>query len=429
MRVLSPSLFATSLLTLMLALVAPSAQAAVEVIDSATLQWTPASGSVAGYYVIVSRNGAAAEVEGMATETSQEIAGSAGDVVVVQVAAFGDDGAAGPVSEPSEALHFVSPPAPEPPPEPDPTPEPDPGPITQARHDLTCDGSSDLIVKKGDGGYQVWEIVDGQLARKIELPRARKRNRLVGAGDYNGDGCADLLWQENRSSHLTVWLLDDGSLLSRVVLDQNTLPQKENWRVAGSGDVDGDGVDDIVLHSRKARAMEVWTMQAGAIAAVDRLDGRANGWSMPDLTDTDGDGGSESLWFEQASGQLDVVDPATGEEQSLWQLTDGWLPMAAADFDGDGAGEVLTHNAASGGTACLGTRAGDEGVTPLPNAAGRGRPVGFGDYDADGLDDIAWFDSETGVIRLWLAEGTQEVALDESLASGSTVEEALGSSD
>ena len=36
-----------------------AAQAVIDVfgVEAATLEWTPASGSVAGYYVIVSRNG------------------------------------------------------------------------------------------------------------------------------------------------------------------------------------------------------------------------------------------------------------------------------------------------------------------------------------------------------------------------------------
>src|SRR5437867_1692677 len=75
---------------------------------SVSLGWTPATGPVSGYYVIVSRNAAAAKVESVTIGTTKTLTGTIGDTLVVQVAAFAPDGVAGPVSPASDPIQFVT---------------------------------------------------------------------------------------------------------------------------------------------------------------------------------------------------------------------------------------------------------------------------------------------------------------------------------
>ena len=75
---------------------------------SVSLGWNPATGPVSGYYVIVSRNSAAAKVESVTIGTTKTLTGTIGETIVVQVAAFAQDGVAGPVSPASDPIKFVS---------------------------------------------------------------------------------------------------------------------------------------------------------------------------------------------------------------------------------------------------------------------------------------------------------------------------------
>jgi hypothetical protein len=74
----------------------------------AMLEWASADGPVSGYYVIVSRNAAAPQVEAVSLDTSERVEGAVGETLTVQVAAFAGDGVAGPVSPPSDPITFVA---------------------------------------------------------------------------------------------------------------------------------------------------------------------------------------------------------------------------------------------------------------------------------------------------------------------------------
>src|SRR4030095_11375895 len=75
--------------------VSTSAHAVDVVGTSVSLGWNSATGPVSGYYVIVSRNSAAAKVESVTVGTNKTLTGAIGETLVVQVAAFAQDGGAG----------------------------------------------------------------------------------------------------------------------------------------------------------------------------------------------------------------------------------------------------------------------------------------------------------------------------------------------
>ena len=432
----------------------PGAHAVDVMGDSVEIAWSPASGDVAGYYLIVARNGAAASVEGYSVDTQETLSGAIGDSLVVQVAAYGPDGVAGPSSPPSEPIAFVADDTPPPPPSDPPgdgttgddppsgeeggtdTGDPPPTPVGAGiRHDLTCDGFSDLLVQGADGHHSVWELRDGGFVREIPLAPAPAGTVLAGAGDYDGNGCADLLWQDRNTRRLHVWLLgSDGAVASARWLESVALPTEEAWQVAGSADVDGDGTDDIALHSAGLGQVELWLMDRGDVAETQRFDGHGHGWEVPALSDTDGDELAELIWYYPAGDWLERLEPLTDEDGPFLMLVPDWRPIGAGDFDGDGLDELFVHNQASGGSvvvarpqdkAASGRGAGPE-IDFLPSALGFGLPVGFGDYDGDGLDDIAWMDIESGSITVWLEMGERSVAAGQ-LPAGARIAPALGS--
>ena len=76
---------------------------------SAQFAWAPAPGAVAGYYVIVSRNGSGPELAGFATDPMATVTGKYGDSITVQVAAYDSTGTAGPLSPQSQTIVFSPP--------------------------------------------------------------------------------------------------------------------------------------------------------------------------------------------------------------------------------------------------------------------------------------------------------------------------------
>lgn len=176
--------------------------------------------------------------------------------------------------------------------------------------------------------------------------------------DFNGDGRDDILWHRSDGA-LTDWLAtESGNFTPNAANELEVV--NTSWEIAGTGDFDGDGRDDI-LWRRADGAMTNWL-------------GNPNGGFTPN-----------------AANLLQVVDPQ-------WQI------IAVGDFNGDGKDDILWHRADGAITDWLGTASGS--FTPNASNAlfvpdSQWHVVGTGDFNGDHRDDILW-QSNDGFISEWL---------------------------
>jgi len=398
-----------------------TAAAAVDVVGTtqATLAWAPASGPVTGYYVIVSRDAGPAQVESVSLDASETVGGSFGETLVVQVAAFGADGVAGPLSQSSTPITFVQsssgggsgggsdggtpPPAGDPPPDGDPGSGGSSGSAPAVHGDYDADGSADLALRV-DQSARLWLMQAERVAGEMPLPLMPTGARLVGKGDYDANGSADLLWQNPQTGVLTLWLLDRGAVIDAGELDRSSLTAAEDWRVGGSADFDGDGHDDVLMFSRVAGEIEIWTLDASGVRSRTRHPGYVGARSIVAVGDTDGDGLAQVVWMDELSRDLWVEAPGAAP-LPLSTLKPTWRVIGAADGDGDAQAELLLHEPSTGATHVwdIDARAVITRARDLPSAPGAFG--GCGDFDGDGREDIAWSDAASGVVTLWLGTG------------------------
>jgi hypothetical protein len=93
--------------------------------------------------------------------------------------------------------------------------------------------------------------------------------QIVGTGDFNGDGHADLLWRHT-SGAVTIWLMND----TRIIGGGQVAVVDPAWQIAGSGDYNGDGHADL-LWRHTSGAVTIWFMNGtqvvggGGVATVD----------------------------------------------------------------------------------------------------------------------------------------------------------------
>jgi hypothetical protein len=381
------------------------------------LGWTAASGPVSGYYVIVARDGGTAKVESVTVATSKTLTGTVGETLVVQVAAFAQDGVAGPVSPSSSPITFVSSTGggtTTPPPSgggttPPPsggggttTPPPSGGTLAVAR-DFTGDGISDLVVVTGST-VKLWAMNGGSVTSEIALPTAPTQSRVVGTGDYDGNGTADLLWENTQTGDLTLWLLNASAVLATGTLDRSSLPAGEEWHVGGSADFNGDGRDDLMLFSRVKGETEVWNFSGTSVATRTRIAGHKGAWSVVAVADTDGDGKAEMVWLDEFNRTLELRDPAAPAPVALGSLSPGFRGRGGVDLTGDGSAEIVVSDTSTG--AAQDYALDDSGIlgsANLPSASGLGRFAGGGDFDGNGGEDIAWSNVFNGKVTLWLS--------------------------
>ena len=81
---------------------------------------------------------------------------------------------------------------------------------------------------------------------------------LKGAGDVNGDGTDDIVWQYS-NGQVHYWPMSRGIRTGGQDIDT---PVGSEWSLQGAGDVNGDGTDDIVWQHANGQ-VHYWSMSKG----------------------------------------------------------------------------------------------------------------------------------------------------------------------
>ncbi len=123
-----------------------------------------------------------------------------------------------------------------------------------ANNDFDGDGRSDVLWHSNTGRVTNWlGQLNGGFVGNFTFAdgQAGIDWHIVGTGDFNGDGRSDVLWRNDDGS-VTDWLGQaNGGFTSNFA---NAFGQVDNsWQIAGTGDFNGDGRDDVLWHSNTGR--------------------------------------------------------------------------------------------------------------------------------------------------------------------------------
>jgi M6 family metalloprotease-like protein len=177
--------------------------------------------------------------------------------------------------------------------------------------------------------------------------------QVRGIADFNADGKLDVLFHNQVSGALYVWLMDGTSRASASYLTPSSVPA--TWQIGGVADFNADGKPDILWHNQTNGQLYVWfmngtTQTGGAYLTPSSVSPE---WQIRGLGDLDGDGQPDIVWQNQTNGQLYVwfmngVTRARAGYLTPSSVSGSWLLAKVADFNGDGKVDILWHNQASG---------------------------------------------------------------------------------
>ena len=83
---------------------------------------------------------------------------------------------------------------------------------------------------------------------------------LAGVGDLNLDGREDIVWRSPSTGTVVVWFMNGSTLLSTSVFGVGL-----EWDLVGVGDIDGSGTADLLWRNACGGTSVVWFMNGGSL--------------------------------------------------------------------------------------------------------------------------------------------------------------------
>lgn len=234
-------------------------------------------------------------------------------------------------------------------------------------------------------------------------------------GDFNGDGLSDILFQDNNGS-LAVWFMDGAKLQAGRFLNPIRVGDKK-WRVAGLGDFNQDGSEDILFQHDRG-TLSVWFMDGvnrSSVTFLDPTDPGDKNWRVVTVEDFNEDGNPDivlqhdegwlAIWY------MDGIHLETAEFLQPNHPGDAkWTVVGSGDFNTDGKPDLAFQH--QDGTLALwyldGTRLTQSTLLnpSLPNEA-PWRVRSVTDLDSDGQPDLLFQHRGVGTIAVWFMDNDE----------------------
>jgi hypothetical protein len=133
---------------------------------------------------------------------------------------------------------------------------------------------------------------------------------IGGAGDFDGDGDADILWRNYSadvySGFNCIWYMNGAGVESYGYPDRVL---DLDWRIVGTGDFDGDGNTDILWRNTGAGQFTgfncIWYMSGGVVSGYAYPDRVLDlNWKIEGTGDFNRDGYTDIVWRYYGGGGI-----------------------------------------------------------------------------------------------------------------------------
>ena len=185
------------------------------------------------------------------------------------------------------------------------------------------------------------------------------------------------------------------------------------WGNAAAYDFNGDGKSDILWRNDASGETYIYLMDGNAILDQGALSIVPSVWRVVGKGDYDGNGKSDILWRNSVTGEnvIYLMDGLTIlSVQTLNTVSDtDWHVVGDGDYNGDTRSDILWRHAITGRNHIYFMDVG--GITIASQGTINTVPtnweiVGGGNYDGIGGDDILWLNTLNGRVHMYLMNGT-----------------------
>jgi FG-GAP repeat len=291
---------------------------------------------------------------------------------------------------------------------PPPPPPGPPGPSRLVLHagDFNGDGNADILFQSSSGVTWQWLMNANQISTTSETGNPGAQWHVVGSGHFTLSSPTQSILVQNDSGDVGEWNMNGSQITSSADLGN----LGSNWHVVGTGDFTGAGEDDVLLQSDSG---DIWEeqMNAGKVASQGEIANPGSNWHVVGAGDFGGTGVADILmqsdsgdvWEWQMNGNQIVASAEVGNPGQSWHVA------GTGHFDGGSQSDILLQSddgqiwqwQMNGFQIANSTAVGDPGAS--------WHVASIGDFNGDGKDDIL-LQNDSGQVWQWQMNGNQIMA-------------------
>jgi hypothetical protein len=283
--------------------------------------------------------------------------------------------------------------------------------------DFNGDGNADLLfVNNTTNGVAVWLMNGTQVTANPQVGVLPAGWHNAATGDFNGDGKTDLLMLNDITHGVAVWEMNGTQVIANQTI--GTINAPGGWSFAGTGDFNGDGMTDLLFINATTNGVGIWQMNGTQVTANPQVGILPTGWHFAATGDFNGDGKTDLLMLNDTTHDVTVWEMNGTQilaSQSVGTInaSGGWHFAATGDFNGDGKTDLLFLNSTTNGVAVWemnGTQVMANPQIGTINASGGWHFADTGDFNGDGKTDLLFLNNSTNGVAVWQMDGTQVTA-------------------
>jgi hypothetical protein len=181
--------------------------------------------------------------------------------------------------------------------------------------DFNGDGRDDILWRNDNGTVLNWlATASGGFADNsvnfVANPGASWH--VAATGDFNGDGLADILWR-NDNGMVVDWLGQSSGTFTDNSVHSLANPGTA-WHIVGSGDFNGDGIADLLWRNDNGTVVDWLGQSNGGFAdnSAHFLVNPGSSWHVVEIADVNGDSNADLVWQNTNGTVLDWLGQLNG---------------------------------------------------------------------------------------------------------------------
>jgi FG-GAP-like repeat len=251
---------------------------------------------------------------------------------------------------------------------------------------------------------------DAELTTKSQVVRIDVDvNAVCNSKNYtDSSSIAKFYWRDSNNGDVVKWTFDGDKAMNFGKIF--SIPN--NTFVTGAGDMNNDGIGDLILRNSNGD-VSIWYLNSNGYKASESYVTNINTqWQIQGIADFNRDGKNDFLWRNTNTGENVIwyMDNSRFLGQTQIKSADaGYSIVGAADFDRDGNADILWRNKSTGSNVVWymnnnNVRFGRE----ISNVESKWDISGVTDYNNDGNPDILFRDNQ-GQTVVWYTNNGNKI--------------------